>query len=332
MQRYDETLELFEDSKQNLWIGGTILTRVNNGSLRTYDLKDGFPVDSNFHSFWEEKDGSLWFANGGASGAGVGLVRVKDEKFEIYGKNVGLSDTSIFQIFRDREDSIWVATNKGINRLRKDVITTYSTADGLDHAEVYPIYRDSKDVIWIGTITGLNVYRDGKFSTLNLTQKNPDVPAHTRWRNGGISVQSMLEDSNGKMWVGANGAIFLVEGNQATTLAETEGHHVYSIQEDSAGYVWAATNKGILRFKNYKIVDHLSTEDGLPNEFMTIVHEDKKGRLWFGGHGGLSEYKNGEIYNYTAVQGLAGNYVRSIYEDAEGILWIGTYDEGLSRF
>ena len=70
----------------------------------------------------------------------------------------------------------------------------------------------------------------------------------------------------------------------------------------------------------------------LPNEFMTLVFEDAKGRLWFGGIGGLSLYADGKLTNYTTKEGLVGNYVRSIYEDSEGTLWIGTYGEGLSRF
>ncbi len=65
---------------------------------------------------------------------------------------------------------------------------------------------------------------------------------------------------------------------------------------------------------------------------MTVIHEDSQGNLWFGGLGGLSEFKDGKFINYTSKEGLTGNYVRSIYEDAEGTLWIGTYDEGLSRF
>ena len=65
---------------------------------------------------------------------------------------------------------------------------------------------------------------------------------------------------------------------------------------------------------------------------MTLVFEDSKGRLWFGGIGGLSLYAGGKLTNYTTKEGLVGNYVRSIYEDSEGTLWIGTYGEGLSRF
>lgn len=65
---------------------------------------------------------------------------------------------------------------------------------------------------------------------------------------------------------------------------------------------------------------------------MTVIFEDSKGMLWFGGYGGLSKFENGQFTNYTTKDGLAGNYLRTIYEDAEGALWLGTYDEGMSRF
>jgi diguanylate cyclase (GGDEF)-like protein len=331
-QAFDFQRDAFEDSSGTLWIGGKTLSRLSNGAIERFGEKEGFPVDSDFHLFWEESDGSVWFANGGQTAPGVGLVRFKDGKFQIFGKDQGLSETHIYNIFKDREGTVWLATNKGINRLRKNVISAHSVKDGLNNSEVYPIYKDSKGAIWIGTVKGLNVYRDGKFEEVLLKQAAQDVPEHTKWRNGETSVQSIFEDSNGKMWIGVNGAIFTVQNGEATVLHEAEGYHGFAILQDTSGTVWIASNRGILRFNDYKLTAVFSTESGLSNDFVSSVFEDSRGRLWFGGLGGLSEYKDGKFINYTIDQGLAGNYVRSIYESGEGTLWIGTYDEGLSRF
>jgi diguanylate cyclase (GGDEF)-like protein len=329
---YDSTLEVFEDSFEGLWIGGKKLIHITNDEIESFDEKDGFPFDADFHSLWQESDGSVWFANGGQTTSGVGLVRYKDGVFSHFGAEVGLSNSSIYGVLKDREGTVWVGTNKGLNRLRKDVIKTYSTKDGLPTAEVYPLYRDSKENIWIGTINGLVSYHDGKFEDIKLRQTRQDVSEHTKWKNGKMSVQSILEDKNGKMWLGVSGGIFIADNGQTEMIPESESHHVYSIQEDKAGNIWTATSKGILRFNDYKLTAFYSKKDGLPNDFMTVIHEDSKGRLWFGGLGGLTEFKDGKFINYTVNEGLTGNYVRSIYEDADGTLWIGTYDEGLSRF
>ncbi len=332
IERLESFREAFEDRTGALWIGGAELLRLKNGAIEVFGEKDGFPANSGFQCFREEADGSVWFANGGMTASGVGLVRYKNGVFSHFGMEAGLSNASIFDVFKDREGTVWLATSKGLNRLRKDVITSYSTKDGLSNAEIYPIYRDRQDNIWIGTAKGLSIYRDGKFEDVNLRQSRQDVPEHTKWRNGGTSVQSIFEDQNGVMWIGVDGGIFVAENGQTAMLPESEGHHVYSIQQDRAGNVWAATNRGMLRFNDYNLSAFYTPKDGLPNEFMTVIHEDSQGNLWFGGLGGLSEFKDGKFINYTSKEGLTGNYVRSIYEDGDGTFWIGTYDEGLSRF
>ncbi|MCY7377203.1 MAG: diguanylate cyclase, partial [Pyrinomonadaceae bacterium] len=330
--KFDTSLPVFEDRENGLWIGGVSLIHLKDGKMEIFGEKDGFLLNVDFHSFRQESDGSIWFANGGRLGPGVGLVKYQNGQFSSYGKELGLSDTSIFDVFKDREGTTWLATNKGLNRLRKKIISGYSTKDGINSSEVYPIYRDRKENIWIGTTNDLSIYRNGKFESANLKQVPQAIPIERQWTNGKMSVQSLFEDSNGKMWIGLNGGIFVSQNGEAEMLDNTAGHHVLAIQSDKSGNVWAATNKGLLRFRDYELIAKYTAEDGLPSEFMTTIFEDSKGRLWFGSYGGLSEFKDGKFINYTTKDGLAGNYVRSIYEDNEGTFWIGTYDEGMSRF
>ncbi len=320
----------FEDSEGNLWLSENRVHRVRDGVLRTFGEKDGLPVNSVYHSFWQEADGSVWFSSGGASSSGIGLIQVKNDSVSIWGSDHGLVNTSITDLFTDREGTAWLATSRGLSRRRRQIIQSYTTKDGIDHSEIYPIYRDRKDNIWIGSSKGLSLYRDGKFEEMALKPAKPADPADPIWRPGRMSVQALWEDPNGKMWIGVSGGIFTVQNGTAELL--NKGSHVFSIKNDRAGNVWAATNKGLLKFNDYKVTAEYTTKDGLPNEFMTLVFEDKKGTLWFGGFGGLSKFENGRFVNYTVKDGLAGNYVRTIYEDADGVLWIGTYDEGMSRF
>ncbi len=322
----------FEDSRGNLWLGENSVHRLGGGAIENFGEKDGLPSNAIYHSFWENEDGSVWFASGGGSSPGIGLLQYKDGHLNIWGAQYGLSSTSIYTIFHDREGTVWLPTNRGLSRLRKQVISSFSTKDGINHSEVYPLYRDREENIWIGTTKGLSIYRNGKFAPLELKTLNKNAPADETWRPERMSVQSLWQDKHGKMWVGLNGGIYIVQNGKAEMIADTKGHHVFAIREDKNGIVWAATNKGMLQFKNYKLSAAYKVKDGLPNEFMTLIYEDSKGKLWFGGLGGLSEFTDGKFTNYTTREGLTGNYVRSIYEDADGTFWIGTYDEGLSRF
>jgi diguanylate cyclase (GGDEF)-like protein len=321
---------VFEDRDGALWLGENKVHRIRDGQIRTFDQIDGLPANSIFHSFWQEADGSVWFSSGGASSSGAGLVQIKGDNLSVWGKGHGLGNTSILDIFNDREGTTWLATDRGLSRRRKQIIQGFSMAEGINHSEVYPLYRDRRDNIWIGTTKGLSIYRDGKFETLELKPSPPGAPADETWRPGRMSVQSLFEDANGKMWVGLNGGIYIVDNGTPRMLVK--GYHVHAIKSDRHGNVWAATNKGLLRFNDYKLNATYATSEGLPNEFMTFIFEDSKGVLWFGGYGGLSRFEGGSFTNYTTKDGLTGNYVRTIYEDSDGTYWIGTYDEGMSRF
>lgn len=330
LSKVDYRVNVFEDRDGNMWLSHNEVFCLRNGELHTYGKETGLPENSIYHSFWQEEDGSVWLASGGASSATVGLIQIKDDVVSIWGSEHGLNAGSIQDVFHDREGSIWLATDRGLIRRRTQVIQGYSKKDGIVHSEVYPLYRDRQENIWIGTSKGLSIYREGKFEPVPLKPPSPDTPSDETWQEGRMSVQSLWEDPNGRMWVGLNGGIYTVKDGVATI--QYKGSHVFAIRSDRDGNVWAATNKGLLRFRDYQVTGQFSVKDGLPNEFMTTIFEDSKGGLWFGGFGGLSKFENGTFANYTSKDGLAGNYVRTIYEDSTGTFWIGTYDEGLSRF
>ncbi|MEO5857776.1 MAG: diguanylate cyclase [Pyrinomonadaceae bacterium] len=320
----------FEDASGSLWLSENKVFNFHDGKLQTFSDAAGLPQDSLYHSFWQEADGSVWFSSGGASSASIGLVEYKNGQFKLWGKEHGLAAAAIQDIFHDREGNTWLATVKGLSRRRKNVIESYSIKDGLRHSEVYPLYRDSKNTIWIGTSRGLSAYRNGKFEAVDLEAVPTGNPTDLIWRNDRMSVQALFEDQQGTMWVGLNGGIFLVADGKAKMLLN--GSHVHSIKDDTDGNIWAATNKGLLKFRDRKLIAQYTTSDGLPNEFMTTIFRDSKNAMWFGGFGGLTKLENGIFVNYAKTDGLAGNYIRAIYEDKEGVMWIGTYDEGLSRF
>jgi serine phosphatase RsbU (regulator of sigma subunit) len=76
-----------------------------------------------------------------------------------------------------------------------------------------------------------------------------------------------------------------------------------------------------------------TTEQGLANNSVFSIAEDKSGNLWFGTYGGgVSKYDGNSFVNYTTEQGLANNSVRSIAEDKSGNLWFGTYGGGVSKY
>ncbi len=81
--------------------------------------------------------------------------------------------------------------------------------------------------------------------------------------------------------------------------------------------------------------DRLSINDGLSENVVYCILQDKKGFMWFGTHDGLNRYDG---YSFKVFRNdpfdstsLCNNNVTALYEDKVGRFWIGTYN-GLSLF
>ena len=87
------------------------------------------------------------------------------------------------------------------------------------------------------------------------------------------------------------------------------------------------------RFPPFKhgIWENYTYLDGLANNHVLAIHQDREGFLWFGTDGGVSRYDGDKFVNFTTDDGLANNSVSAVYQDREGFFWFGTWG-GVSRY
>ena len=71
--------------------------------------------------------------------------------------------------------------------------------------------------------------------------------------------------------------------------------------------------------------------DGLADNWVWSVCQDREGNMWFGTEAGVNRYDGQTFTKFTTDDGLAHNAVLSIFQDREGYLWFGTPD-GVSRY
>ncbi len=82
--------------------------------------------------------------------------------------------------------------------------------------------------------------------------------------------------------------------------------------------------------------EHLSIDQGLSQNSVFAILQDRMGFLWFGTQSGLNRYDG---YRFEVLRrdpsdanSLSHNHVRVLHEDRAGMLWIGTRDGGLNRY
>lgn len=83
-------------------------------------------------------------------------------------------------------------------------------------------------------------------------------------------------------------------------------------------------------------VAHLAIAQGLSQNTVLCVLQDRQGFMWFGTQDGLNRYDGYEFRVYRHMEtepgSLRDNYILSLYEDRAGTLWVGTNKGGLNRY
>ncbi len=82
---------------------------------------------------------------------------------------------------------------------------------------------------------------------------------------------------------------------------------------------------GQLPYVNY------GANDGLPQEDIFSIFQDRKGYMWFGTNSGAVRYNGREMMVFNHEQGLPGNSVRDIEQDSSGTMYFAT-TSGIAKF
>jgi signal transduction histidine kinase/ligand-binding sensor domain-containing protein len=331
----NNTKAVYQDRAGNFWLTADFaekhIYRIRKNRLEKIET----PVNRVWH-FSEDTAGNLWLTayERGVLRLAAGRVNadaLTAADFELYTAAAdGILSDKAAMITPDREGGIWVATEKGLNRLSPQTVRVFSKKDGLREDNIYPILEDRTGAIWLGAWQqSLIRYEAGVFKTF----------PHT---NEAAYYSSLFEDRSGTIWLGTIAEVFRLENDNLVKYTSragfASGATFHVIAQDRDGAMWFGTSKGLSRVREDGGAEVFTVADGLPDNFVTAFLQSKDGKIWVGTRGGVAVLecgmRNAEcgIVKYVERDGLASNYTRSLYEDADGAIWIGSYDGGLTRY
>jgi len=342
----DIVYSIIEDQKGNIWFAtyGGGICKYDGTSFSNYTEKEG--LSTNF--LWTMKEdhlGNLWL---GTDGKGVSKY---DGKYFIhYAQKEGLSNNTVFNIAEDHDGNIWFATyGGGVSKYDGQSFAHFTEKEGLSNNNVYAILVDKSYNLWFGTFGGGVSKYNGKLFT-HFTD-------HEGLSNS--IVYTIEEDTHGSMWFGtAGGGVSKFELSETGTsstfthITPNQGFPgtINVILEDKQGQIWLGTHgQGVLRYSGALQADGATTrhrdklnskawiqftdKEGLSNNLVRAITEDKNGNLWFGTYGGgVTKYDGKSFTHFTTKEGLSNDFVWSITEDSHGAMWFGTFDGGVTKY
>jgi ligand-binding sensor domain-containing protein len=213
---------------------------------------------------------------------------------------------------------------------------------GLQISEfIVELFEDSQGNIWMGTMS------DGVARYNYRQAQGPDAKplAYYSVPDGlvNITVPTMAEDRNGKLWFGTHDGIStlqLSDANTTNTLSFTEitnpssspgqfKENWVSVNKDRKGNIWLNTVDKPYKYdgKEFKVFEVPVDMSKISSYYITkgrvsFKLEDSHSNLWFAVEGyGVFKYDGKEFTHLTKKDGLCSMNISNIIEDEYGDLW-----------
>lgn len=287
------------------------------GNLVQFGKIKGDSPAGSYYEIWgiyQQSNGVIWIH-------GMGLLAYYDsatKHFEIIRNeplnSYGIEYDYVSNLFEDREQNMWVSTNKGLYRFNTNAQAFVNLPNHrpLDTANanvpVTAILQTQNEEIWVST-WGAGIFSYDKKGNAIANPIN-SFPGNDRF----TYTAYMMRRKNGEIWTGTRtGKIYIYEpaGNKLTeTPVPFEMNDAMrQITEDQEGNIWIGSDRGTLvkcTGGNWKNGAASFTPIATGTDFGDILklYIDKKGLLWIGsGVAGLytMDPHNGKILQHFTV-------------------------------
>jgi signal transduction histidine kinase/ligand-binding sensor domain-containing protein len=279
-------LALAQTTDGNFWIGALDgLYRFDGISFERY--RPGL-----VYALLASPNGDLWI------GLNAAVVRLRAGQQTTYSVREGVPNGKVASFAEDAEGAIWVATNAGLARLEGDRWTDIGKNWNFPGKLAMGMCLDRRGTFWVATE-----------STIVF------LPHGTReFQPTGVvsgEVWQIVEAQNGKLWL-AETTRSVRPMPQRDSLRPSDKTEIVAgsigILFDREGSLWISTiGAGVRRVphpeelesRKYEdpnqMVESFSSKNGLTDDLVTAILEDREGNIWVGTNNGLDCFRKGEL-------------------------------------
>ncbi len=266
----------------------------------------------------------------------------------------GLPNREVHDFLETKNGTIYIATESGLARLNphglrgstENPLFTNLLPDNSKAEKILTLYEDKKNQIWVGTSDGLyKLIEKGGQITFEAVELGEPLEwsgrANAEPGINTLSVNSILEDRRGTLWIGTFGSgLFrlLPNGNVRRFVRDKDGFgddKITALLEDHDGQIWMGMRRdekgGVCILDpadtEKPIKKCYTTKDGLGSNRIRDIFQTSDGQMWLATVPGLCKWQgegSGSVCKtYTAKNDLCDN-ILTLAEDKDGNLWTGS--------
>ena len=378
-------VSLWIDADKTAWAGistGLLEARAGGGLARRFTTQDGLPA-SLVRAIWRDRDGVLWAGtNSGIARFEPGLAerssrppspaahaasvpRLGGVSLPVRSRFVRANPSEeteqdwVRAIYEDREGSLWIGTNNGLECYYDGRFTLFSRLEGMPGNKPTVVHESRDGSVWVGFHDrGLFRFRPAPNLRYAEAQGLPsnEIFSLRDTRDGGLLIATregaallkdgvfhrlsvpdpggrnvvfdVLEDRSGGIWAAGPGGLIRIENGRGVHVAgggKFIGDVVVSLAETPDGSIWAASSRAGLWEVRGAEVRHYGPNEGLPAEQIRSIQAGRDGTLWLATFGAGLVWREHERFRRCGLaEGLSSDNIASIEEDAAGDLWMST--------
>ena len=318
---------LYQDANGYLWLGtqGGGLARFDGSTFISYSDQNGL-ADNYINTIIEDEEGHLWL------GSKKGVNLFDGTGFQSF-IPANKRDITVQDLAFDQNGTLWAATLDGIYKLGKDSIFQKERRSGSSFGRMYAALKDSRGNHWMAGEKGIFSY-------------NASTAKWEKTWSDNAEVLDLAETPDGKIWAAVfNYGLIRYDGKKWNLEADTNlpSIRLQCLWPAPDGKLWVGTQaaglfifekkRNLKTYNQEQIISRLTTRDGLCNNSIRAITNDRWGNVWIGTSGsGVCKYGGQEFEHITQREGLESDFVYSLANDTSGGLWLSAGDKGVSFF
>ncbi|MFB9057833.1 two-component regulator propeller domain-containing protein [Mariniflexile ostreae] len=279
--------------------------------------------------------GDLWFAteSGGVFWFSKNEYQLINYK-HIFNNANSISTNNIKDIVSVDTNTIWFATDNGLNVFKKDSkkfkvyehspILSTSISDN----NITSLLKDREGSIWLGTKTGsIDFYNESNLNFINIKES-----VNQNFGLNNTIVNALVSDYNGALWAGTNGGglnylDFKTHKNQSYLIGDFKGNNIIkALVHKDENTLLCGTLFGLYQFDKRSNRFSKIPISGTEVQVSSIAVDNDD--IWVGtdGNGLIHISKNGAIKTYRkgdSESSISDNFILHI-ENRDNGLWVST--------